>query len=144
MGMDKDIHEMVPSVLGSIFTQRKKKIPIPVRVAPEGEDPAKNIKRAIMSTPMRIPQGPCLTVKVGRVGENADHLVANCAVVIAHTVKQLEQRDNLIMSITVKTTQSPALPIWRRKRPDGEYLNLKKYHSDASSSAPSQSGRSGA
>merc|ERR1711953_246289 len=102
------------------------KTPIPVRLPPNSEDPAKHIRRAIASTPMRIPQGPCLTVKVGRVGENTDQLVANCAVVIAHTVKQLENKDNLIMSITVKTTQSPALPIWRRKRPDGEYLDLKK------------------
>merc|ERR1719343_1185460 len=74
---------------------------------------------------------------------SSEDLVANAAAVIAHTVAHLRQQDNPVQSITLKTTDSPALPIYSRSRPTGAYLDLKKYHSDASSSAASDTGVSG-
>lgn len=137
---DAAVMEMMPKLLGSIFLDRKLKRPIPVRLRAQPEE---NLKKAISSTPLRIPSGPCLGIKIGRVGENEDNLVANAAAVIVAVKRHLEQQDNYIQSISVKTTDSPSLPIWRRERPKGELLDLKKYHSDTASSAPSQSGRSG-
>merc|ERR1712078_23615 len=113
----------------------KKKCPLPVRL--RKTDPAPAIKTVLSGTPLRIPSGPCLTIKIGRVSMDVEALAANAAAVIAHTVKHMEQQDNPIQSITVKTTDSPALSIWRRPKPTGDFLDLKKYHSDASSSAAS-------
>lgn len=137
---DVAIIEMMPKLLGTIFYDRKKKAPIPVRL--RGADPVVNINKAIHGTPLRIPSGPCLTVKIGRVNMTEDELVANAASVIAHTLKHLPG-DYPVESISVKSTESPALPIWRRPRPQGEFLNLKKYHSDTSSSAASETGTGG-
>lgn len=137
---DMAIIELLPKLLGDIFYARKKKAPIPVRV--RDANPEENIKKAISGTPMRIPAGPCLGIKVGRVNMGEEHLAANAAAVIAHVVKRLPG-DYPVQSITIKSTESPALPIWRRPRPQGDFLNLKKYHSDTSSSAASETGASG-
>lgn len=138
---DQAIMEMMPKILGSTFLQRKKKIPIPVRLREAAPEEA--IRRALGGTPLRIPSGPCLTVKIGRIGMDEDSIVANAAAVIGHVVKHLQQQDNPIQSINVKSTDSPALPIWRRPRPAG-FLDLKKYHSDSGSSAASDTGASAA
>merc|ERR1712226_1322855 len=132
---DNSIMDMMMKVLGRTFMKNKKKIPVPVRL--RKADPVPALKAVIAGTPLRLPSGPCLTIKIGRISMDVDALVANAAAVIAHTVQHLQQRDNPIQSITVKTTDSPALPIWRRPKPVGEFLDLKKYHSDASSSAAS-------
>merc|ERR1712151_687403 len=122
----------MPKLLGQAFS-RKKKMPLPVRL--RIADPEYNLQKVIKGTPLKVPLGPCLTVRIGRVGMPADDLVANAAAVIAHTVAHLRQQDNPVQSITLKTTDSPALPIWRRPRPTGAYPDLKKFHSDASSAA---------
>merc|ERR1712187_487090 len=137
---DLPIAEMMPKLLGQAFS-RKKKMPLPVRL--RIADPEYNLQKVIKGTPLKIPLGPCLTIRIGRVGMPAEELVANAAAVVAHTVNHLRQQDNPVQSITLKTTDSPALPIWRRPRPVGAFLDLKKYHSDASSSAASDAGVSG-
>eukprot|EP00928_Gymnodinium_smaydae_P075223 TRINITY_DN58223_c0_g1_i1.p1 TRINITY_DN58223_c0_g1~~TRINITY_DN58223_c0_g1_i1.p1 ORF type:complete len:430 (-),score=132.87 TRINITY_DN58223_c0_g1_i1:158-1378(-) len=133
---DISILEAMPKILGNTFYKNKKKAPIPVRL--READPETNLKKALSGTPLRMPAGPCLTVKIGRVSMDEESLIANAASVIAHVTKHLKQQDNLVQSITVKTTDSPALPIWRRPRPDGPFLDLKKYHSDSMSSAASE------
>jgi len=136
---DVSVAEMMPKLLGSVFYDKKKKPPIPVRF--RDQNPEEALKKAINATPLRIPAGPCLTVKFGRADMAEEGLAKNAATVIAHVVRHL--RANPIMSISVKSTDSPALPVWRRPRDTGEFLDLKKYRSDASSSAASETGNSG-
>merc|ERR1712232_527693 len=136
---DISIAEMMPKILGDVFYSKKKKPPIPVRL--RETNPEENLKKAIAGTPLRIPAGPCLTVKFGRADMDEAGLSKNAATVIAYVVRHL--KENPILSITVKSTESPALPVWRRARAEGEFLDLKKYHSDASSSAASDTGGSG-
>merc|ERR1712232_664576 len=136
---DISIAEMMPKILGDVFYSKKKKPPIPVRL--RETNPEENLKKAIAGTPLRIPAGPCLTVKFGRADMEEEGLSKNAATVIAYVVRHL--KDNPIVSISVKSTDSPALPVWRRARAEGEFLDLKKYHSDTSSSAASDTGVSG-
>merc|ERR1712232_76590 len=136
---DISVAEMMPKILGDVFYSKKKKPPIPVRL--RETNPEENLKKAIAGTPLRIPAGPCLTVKFGRADMEEEGLSKNAATVIAYVVRHL--KDNPIVSISVKSTDSPALPVWRRARAEGEFLDLKKYHSDTSSSAASDTGVSG-
>merc|ERR1712232_1200396 len=136
---DISVAEMMPKILGDVFYSKKKKPPIPVRL--RETNPEENLKKAIAGTPLRIPAGPCLTVKFGRADMEEEGLSKNAATVIAYVVRHL--KDNPIVSISVKSTDSPALPVWRKPRAEGEFLDLKKYHSDTSSSAASDTGVSG-
>lgn len=138
---DADVAEMMPKILGKVFYQKKLKIPIPVKMFTQ--DPKPMLEKAIKGTTMRIPSGPCLGIKIGRCGMSEEQLVENAVAVIKGVISNVW--DNPIQSITVQATDSPALPVWRRPSPPGGPVDLKKYHSDASSSsAASDTGISGA
>jgi len=137
---DYNCVEMMPKILGKVFYQQKKKIPIPVKIR---QEPKAMLEKAINGTPMRIPSGPCIGIKIGRCGMTEEQLVANAVAVIKGVVANVW--DNPVQSITVQATDAPALPVWRRPSPPGGPVDLKKYHSDASSSsAASDTGVSGA
>mmetsp|Transcript_91767 Transcript_91767/g.163328 ORF Transcript_91767/g.163328 Transcript_91767/m.163328 type:complete len:369 (-) Transcript_91767:159-1265(-) len=140
---DKKVVEMMPKVLGVVFYRKKHKPPIPVHLKEGLEDPAVEIKKAINGTAFRMPSGPCIGVKFGRCSMAEEELVANASAVIASSIKLLNRHGILLQSISVQATDSVALPVWRRKAPDGPRLNLKKYRSDAASSAASDTGASG-
>jgi ribosome biogenesis protein UTP30 len=137
---DSRIVEMMPRILGSIFYEKKLKRPLPVRLK-LGDPDMTNLKKAISGTTLRVPSGPCLGVRFGRCSMDEQHLVANAAAVISFVSKFLS--NNPVQTISVQATDSPALPVWRRARPPGEALDLKKYHSDAMSSSASDTGISG-
>eukprot|EP00927_Polykrikos_kofoidii_P016333 TRINITY_DN17369_c0_g1_i1.p1 TRINITY_DN17369_c0_g1~~TRINITY_DN17369_c0_g1_i1.p1 ORF type:complete len:529 (+),score=119.33 TRINITY_DN17369_c0_g1_i1:81-1589(+) len=133
---DHAVLEMMPKFLGSTF-YRKKKMPIPVRMT---KDVPERLAKAIASTTLRVPSGGCVGVRIGRVNMALEHLTANAAKVIASVIAYLS--DNPVQSITVKSTESPALPVWRRARPEGKFLDLKKYRAKDDSSAASEAGES--
>mmetsp|Transcript_4509 Transcript_4509/g.10498 ORF Transcript_4509/g.10498 Transcript_4509/m.10498 type:complete len:372 (-) Transcript_4509:117-1232(-) len=133
---DVSIVEMMPKTLGSVFYQKKKKIPIPVKLRPE--EPMLGLDRAIGATTLRMPAGPCVGVKIGRCSASEEHLLANAVTVISTVMKRM--KENPVMNISLQATDSVALPVWKRPRPPGEAIDLKKWHSDASSSAASDAG----
>jgi len=136
---DRNVVEMMPKILGATFYKKKKKPPIPVRI--NKSDPKTPIEKAIHGTPLRIPTGASVAVKIGKCSMPEEHLIANAAAVISHVVKYLERTP--VQSISVQATDAPALPIWRRERTPGELMDLKKRASDATSSAASETGASG-
>lgn len=136
---DANVLEMMPKLLGTVFFDKKKKRPVPVRL--RGEDPTEAIKKAMKATTMRIPSGPCIGVRFGRCSMAEADLVANAAAVISHVQKHAPQQ---LQHIAIQATESPALPIWKRPAAPGELVDLKKYHSDAGSSSASDTGISGA
>jgi len=140
---DRRVVEMMPKALGVIFYKKKLKPPVPVALKEGLEDPKAEIEKAISGTTFRMPSGPCIGVRFGRVTMEEDELVANAAAVIASSIKLLDRSGLLLQSISVQATNNPALPIWRRQAPPGQRLNLKKYRSDAASSAASDTGASG-
>jgi len=135
---DQAIYEMMPPILGKTFYHAHTKIPIPVRM---NADPRNHIKKAMNGTPMRVPKGPCMSVRIGRCSMPEEHLAANAAAVIASVVRNL--KGNPIKTINIQATDSIALPVWRRDALPGGAFNFKKFHSDASSSAASDTGVSG-
>jgi len=138
---DREISDQLPSTLGRIFYKQKLKVPIGVKLA--SKDPAASILKAINGTPLRMPAGVCVGVKFGRCSMPEEELIANAAAVIQNTAKHLGRLENPVQAISVQATDSPALPVWRRPRPPGELLDLKKYRSDTGSSAASNTGISG-
>jgi len=136
---DRNVVEVMPKILGSIFYQKKHKAPIPVKII--HSDPKPALQKAIGGTPLRIPTGPCIGVKFGRCSMTEEQLLANAASVVSHVVKYLNKTP--VQSISVQATDAPALPVWRRPRPPGELLDLKKHFSDTASSAASDTGASG-
>lgn len=139
---DRTVVEDLPRTLGSIFYKKKLKIPIAVHLSIK--DPVRSLEKAIKGTALRVPAGACVGVKIGRCSMSEEQLVANASSVIGHTVKYLSRIGNPVQSVMVQATSSVALPVWRRPRPPGELLDLKRYRSDASSSAASDTGVSGA
>lgn len=135
---DHAIYEMMPPILGKTFFHAYTKAPIPVRM---NADPRTHIKKAMSGTPFRVPKGPCVSVRIGRVGMPEEHLVENAAAVVASVVRNLH--GNPIKTISVQATDSLALPVWRRDAAPGGPFDFKKFHSDASSSAASDTGASG-
>jgi len=140
---DKEVVTKVVPYLGIIFTKKKRKEALPVKVDRTLEDPTLEIRKALNGTPLRIPTGPCISVKVGRASMPEEHLIANSSSIIANTIRHLANIGNPVQSISLTATEAPALPIWKRPRPPGELVDLKKYHSDAVSSAASETGVSG-
>jgi ribosome biogenesis protein UTP30 len=136
---DRNVVETMPKTLGSIFYQKKRKAPIPVRLTIS--DPKAAIEKAMRGTPLRIPAGPSIGVKIGRCSMPEEHLIANAAAVISHVIRYLEKTP--VQTISIQATDSPALPIWRRPRPPGDLVDLKKRSSDTASSAASDTGVSG-
>jgi ribosome biogenesis protein UTP30 len=139
---DSRVLEMMPKMLGNVFYQKKHKPPIPVNL--KFTDPKPRLEQAINGTTLRVPAGPCVGVKIGRCSMTEEQLVKNAMEVIAVVLKHFAKAGNPVQSIAVQATDAVALPVWRRKPPPGELLDLKKYHSDAASSAASDTGASGA
>lgn len=135
---DSRVVEMMRKILGTIFYNKKKKPPIPVRMYKE--DPKPNLQKAINGTPLRVPSGPSVGIRIGRCSMSEEQLVENAAAVIARTVKHFSK--NPVKAISVQSTDGPALPIWRRPQV-GDLLDLKKYHSDAASSSASDANATG-
>lgn len=136
---DRNVVESMPKILGTIFYQKKRKAPIPVRLTISDPKPA--IEKAMRGTPLRIPAGPSIGIKIGRCSMPEEHLIANAAAVISHVIRHLEKTP--VQTISIQATDSPALPIWRRPRPPGDLVDLKKRASDTASSAASDTGVSG-
>jgi len=139
---DARVMSMMPKLLGTVFYEKKLKIPVPVRlVEKDGQDPAPALKKAMNATCLRIPAGPSMGIKIGRCSMDEKSLVANAAAVISFVLKHMAE--NPVQTISVQATDCPALPIWRRASP-GDPFDFKKWHSDASSSSASDTGVSGA
>eukprot|EP00420_Gonyaulax_spinifera_P011518 CAMPEP_0197940366 /NCGR_PEP_ID=MMETSP1439-20131203/121123_1 /TAXON_ID=66791 /ORGANISM="Gonyaulax spinifera, Strain CCMP409" /LENGTH=405 /DNA_ID=CAMNT_0043563525 /DNA_START=29 /DNA_END=1243 /DNA_ORIENTATION=+ len=135
---DKQINEMLPGTLGNSFYTKNQKFPIPVKLALT--DPRPGLEKAIRSTPLRVPKGPSVGVKFGRVSMSEEQLLENAAAVIACAVKRIEIP---VQSVSVQATDAPCLPVWRRPRPAGELLDLAKHRRADDSSAASDTGASG-
>mmetsp|Transcript_42261 Transcript_42261/g.122154 ORF Transcript_42261/g.122154 Transcript_42261/m.122154 type:complete len:398 (+) Transcript_42261:47-1240(+) len=137
---DTSVVNVMKKLLGTVFFDKKHKVPIPVRFV--ASNPRPNFEKAMKGTPLRLPKGSCVGVKFGRISMSEEELVKNAIAVIRGALDNI--KDNPVMTISVMATDAPALPVWRRPAPPGGTVNLKKLKSDTSSSAASDTGVSGA
>jgi len=140
---DKTVIEMMPQVLGSVFYKQKLKAPVPVQLRENGEDPSREIRKAMAGTKFRLGSGRCIGVRFGRCSMTEEQLHANASAVIAASLKLLGRNGILLQAITVQATNTIALPVWRRPAPPGDPVNLKKWREQQASSAASDTGASG-
>ena len=141
---DKRVIEMMPQILGNVFYKHKLKAPVPVPLRENGEDPSKEIRKAIGGTKFRVVQGRSVGVRFGRCSMAEEELFANAKAVISASIKLLGSRGLLLQAITIQATNTIALPIWRRTAPgEGAPVNLKKWREQNASSAASDTGASG-
>jgi len=135
---DKRVIEMMPTVLGTVFYQKKNKAPIPVKLDPK--DPPKRILEAVRATTLRVPGSNTLGVRIGRCGMELEDLLANAVEVIKAVTRHFSPQ-NPLQSISVQATDTMALPVWRREQP-ADPVNLKVRAAGASSSEASDTGSS--
>lgn len=137
---DGKIMENMPTLLGAIFYQkRKKKIPIPIRLGVQ--DPSKSILEAARATTLKVPEGPSIGVGIGRGAMEADELVENAKAVIAAVTGYFAKRNNPVLTINVQATDTMALPVWRRADA-ADVISLRKHGDSGDSSAASETGSS--
>jgi ribosome biogenesis protein UTP30 len=117
---DTKVADMMPQVLGKYFFQTKKKLPIPVKVAPKDDDPAAPLVEAIRSTTLRTPPGPTCSVKIGRCDMDVPALLANAKKVLPVVFKHFAAEGNVITQVLLQATDAPALPVWRAAVPEAE------------------------
>lgn len=110
--VDESILSIMPNALGKIFYQSKK-FPIPIKVSSLGSPKElslvtlKNqVNKALSSTSYLPPIGTNISVKIGFINYDTKDLIEN----INDVVKTLDI--NEIKSIHLKSTTSPALPLF--------------------------------
>lgn len=108
---DRRVMDMMHGLLGKTFYEKKKKAPIPIKI--NVEDPTTGVLKAVRGTTLRVPEGPSIGVRIGRCALGVDALVENALVVIKAVGSHFGS-SNPLQSISIKATDTLALPIWRR------------------------------
>jgi len=109
--VDDRILPMVGECLGKIFYKRKKQ-PIPIRL---GWEIPVFIKDCLNSSFMILPFGGlCVSIRAGRTNMPSEHIIDNCASIIAHAVSNhIPNQWSNVQTVHVKLTNSIALPIYK-------------------------------
>lgn len=95
--------------LGKNFFARKKQ-PIPVRVS--RKTVAHGIRAVFHRTTMYTSTGACCNVRIGHLGMSVEDLVENIVVGMNNCATHVQKGWNGIQSISIKTSDSVALPIY--------------------------------
>lgn len=110
---DKSIIEVMPACLGKVFMkQYKSKWPAPVKITKE--DPVSDIKRVLNCTPLRIPSGPCVGVRVGKTSKLSEEALTENILAVLNEAKS-HLADTGIKSVHVTATSCGiALPVFEQ------------------------------
>jgi ribosome biogenesis protein UTP30 len=107
---DERVLPLLPKVLGKVFFD-KKKLPVPVDL--KGKDILKELESAMSATYLHLSTGPCVAIKIGKLGQSVAHLQANLGAILKQVDSKLPNGGlSNIRSISVKTGNSIALPIF--------------------------------
>lgn len=106
--VDARVAPMMQRLLGKAFVDGKH-MPLSVDMR---HDVVATIRRALDSTAFCPRRGTCCSIRVARVDFPAEHVVENICTVLEKVVPRLECGWDSIQSINVKTTRSPALPVY--------------------------------
>uniref|UniRef100_K3X5C0 Ribosomal protein L1 n=1 Tax=Globisporangium ultimum (strain ATCC 200006 / CBS 805.95 / DAOM BR144) TaxID=431595 RepID=K3X5C0_GLOUD len=106
---DDRIVPYLPEALGSKFFIKKKQ-PVAVRVS--RKDVSNGIRAIYQRTQMVVSTGVCSNVKVAHLGMNVDEAVENILVAMNNCAAHIPKGWNGVQSISIKTHDSVALPIY--------------------------------
>ncbi|GAB9468984.1 Ap-2 complex subunit alpha [Globisporangium polare] len=106
---DDRILPYLPDALGSKFFIKKKQ-PISVRVS--RKDVSHGIRAIYHRTQMIVSTGACTNVKVAHLAMSVDEMVENILVATNNCAAHIPKGWNGIQSISIKTNESVALPVY--------------------------------
>lgn len=106
---DDRILPYLPEALGSKFFIKKKQ-PISVRVS--RKDVSHGIRAIYHRTQMIVSTGACTNVKVAHLAMSVDEMVENILVATNNCAAHIPKGWNGIQSISIKTNESVALPVY--------------------------------
>ncbi|KAF1325636.1 Ap-2 complex subunit alpha, partial [Globisporangium splendens] len=106
---DDRIVPYLPEALGSKFFIKKKQ-PVAVRVS--RKDVSNGIRAIYQRTQMVVSTGVCTNVKVAHLGMSVDEAVENILVAMNNCAAHIPKGWNGVQSISIKTSDSVALPIY--------------------------------
>ncbi|EJU03360.1 ribosomal protein L1 [Dacryopinax primogenitus] len=106
---DQRIVPLLPALLGKMFFDAKKQ-PVPVDLT--AKDLKKELARAVSSTYMHQNAGTCVSIKLGTVSHTPEQIVANLTSALPAIVKHIEGEWENVLSLSLKTGRSTALPVW--------------------------------
>lgn len=124
--VDRRVAPMLPRLLGKSFIDSKR-IPRSVNMK---RDVVANIKRALRSTSFTPRRGTSTTVRVGHGDLTPQQIFENCHCVLPAVLNSMGGWKN-IQAVHLKTTKSPALPLYFAL-PDVSPFASEKAHSPAS------------
>eukprot|EP01087_Luapelamoeba_hula_P004975 TRINITY_DN1502_c0_g1_i1.p1 TRINITY_DN1502_c0_g1~~TRINITY_DN1502_c0_g1_i1.p1 ORF type:complete len:486 (+),score=194.59 TRINITY_DN1502_c0_g1_i1:77-1534(+) len=107
--VDKSVVPLVAPLLGREW-YRSKKQPIPVELGKKNV--LHQFTKAQNATYLHPPRGATFTIKVGRTSQHRDQIVANILAALDPVIQRIPKRWDNIQSINVKTSRSPALPLY--------------------------------
>ncbi|CAN6467864.1 unnamed protein product [Victoria cruziana] len=107
---DKRVIPLLPPLLGKSFF-RKKKIPLPVELTHKNWKG--QMQNACNSTFLFLRSGTCSVVKVGKVSQKREEIIANVMAAIQGIVDVIPKKWDNVRSFHLKTMESLALPIYQ-------------------------------
>eukprot|EP01130_Rhizamoeba_saxonica_P006850 TRINITY_DN2744_c0_g1_i2.p1 TRINITY_DN2744_c0_g1~~TRINITY_DN2744_c0_g1_i2.p1 ORF type:complete len:147 (-),score=38.75 TRINITY_DN2744_c0_g1_i2:64-504(-) len=111
---DDSIQLVLPRLLGKAFT-KSKKYPIPIKV--NQENLTRNVIKARDSTYLYLSSGDCLNVKVALTSMDEEQICENIIEAVGAIAKFIPRKWKNIKSLSIKTDESIALPIYNRLEP---------------------------
>ncbi|KVI12188.1 ribosomal L1 domain-containing protein 1-like [Cynara cardunculus var. scolymus] len=111
---DRRINEMLPKILGKVFYNKKKKIPVPVELRRDG-DWKEEIEKGFCSSLLWLSNGTCSVVKVGKFGAmEVEEIVDNVVAAAGGVVEVVPKKWVGLKSFHLKFFDSLALPIYQK------------------------------
>lgn len=117
---DDRILPMLSKNLGKSFFKAKKQ-PIPIDVTRKSALPFV-VDKCLKATWMFISAGTCITIKVGDTGMTLNNLLANFEAIITNAAMRVPRKWANIQAISIKTSQSVALPVYNKTKEDLEEI----------------------
>ncbi|KAF8408979.1 hypothetical protein HHK36_005049 [Tetracentron sinense] len=108
---DKRVTPFLPRLLGKQFFKKKKKIPIPINL--KQTNWREQIEDACGSAFLYLRTGTCSVLKVGRVSQSRDEIVANVVVAIDGVVENVPKKWRNVRSFHLKLLESLSLPVYQ-------------------------------
>lgn len=111
---DDRILSYLPEAIGTKFFVKKKQ-PVAVRVS--RQNVSHGIRSIYRHTQMVVTSGVCTNVKVAHLGMSVEEMVENILVAMDNCAARIPKTWNGIQSISIKTSDSVALPIFNALAP---------------------------
>ncbi|KAL0296510.1 UNVERIFIED_CONTAM: Ribosomal L1 domain-containing protein 1 [Sesamum radiatum] len=109
----KNVVPLLPKVLGKVFYNKKKKIPVPVELRADGSNWKEEIEKACKSSLLCLSGGTCSALRVGRWGlSESEEIVENVFEAIDGVLEIVPKKWGWIRCFHLKFSDSLALPIY--------------------------------